>query len=89
MSVSTRAAPCLSLREPASTEPLVRNEQIAVHNRAFAGISPSGVVRAALAEVQPGDYVAFLSYLPADHLVEDLPARGHLERERQPTEGRQ
>ena len=33
---------------------------------AFAGDSPAALVRAALAEVKPGDYVAFLSYLPPD-----------------------
>ena len=56
------------------TEPLARNEQIAVHNRAFGGMSPSGVVRAAIAEVQPGDYVAFLSYLPSSAETEAVVA---------------
>ena len=30
-----------------------------------------GELRTAIAELQPPDYVAFLSYLPADHLVEE------------------
>jgi glucose-6-phosphate isomerase len=45
-------------------EPLARDEDLAVHTRGFAGGSPVDVVRAALSEVKPGDYVAFLSYLP-------------------------
>ena len=51
-----------SLPEP---EPLVRTGDTAVYTRSFAGSSPQDVVRAAIADVKPGDYVAFLSYLPA------------------------
>jgi glucose-6-phosphate isomerase len=47
------------------TEPLASNGPIAVHTRSFAGSSPADVVRTALADIKPGDYVAFLSYLPA------------------------
>ena len=37
-----------------------------VYSRAFSGASPAAVVRTAIDSVKPGDYVAFLSYLPAD-----------------------
>ena len=47
------------------TEPLARNGQTALHTRSFAGSSPADIVRTALADIKPGDYVAFLSYLPA------------------------
>ena len=48
------------------TAPLAENDEVAVFTRAFAGATPSEILRAALAEVKPGDYVGFLSYLPAD-----------------------
>jgi glucose-6-phosphate isomerase len=47
------------------TEALASNGEIAVHTRSFAGSSPADIVRTAIADVKPGDYVAFLSYLPA------------------------
>jgi glucose-6-phosphate isomerase len=53
------------------TEPLARNAQIAVHTRSFAGSSPADIVRTALADIKPGDYVAFLSYLPASGDVQN------------------
>jgi glucose-6-phosphate isomerase len=37
---------------------------IAAYSPTFTGASPVAVVRAALASLQPSDYVAFLSYLP-------------------------
>jgi glucose-6-phosphate isomerase len=46
--------------------PLVESDDISVYTRGFAGDSPATLVHAALAEIQPGDYVAFLSYLPPD-----------------------
>ena len=53
------------------TEPLARHDHLAVHTRAFAGSSPADIVRAALTDIKPGDYVAFLSYLPASGEIED------------------
>ena len=47
-------------------DPIARHGEIAVHTRGFAGGTPADVVRAALESLGPGDYVAFLSYLPAD-----------------------
>ena len=46
--------------------PLVDSDEVAVYTRAFAGDSPAALLRSALAQVKPGDYVAFLSYLPPD-----------------------
>ena len=42
---------------------------VAVYGDAFTGTSPAAVVRGALASLRPGDYVAFLSYLPADDAI--------------------
>jgi len=53
------------------SEPLASGGQVAVHTRAFAGSSPAGIVRAAVADIKPGDYVAFLSYLPASGEIEE------------------
>ncbi len=52
------------------TEPLAQASGTAVHTRGFAGATPAAVIRAAIDEVKPGDYVAFLSYLPPDASVE-------------------
>jgi glucose-6-phosphate isomerase len=52
------------------TDPLAQQGGIAVHTRAYAGATPAAVIRAAIDELKPGDYVAFLSYLPADAAVE-------------------
>jgi hypothetical protein len=46
--------------------PRVESDEIAVYTRGFAGDSPAALLRAAMVEVKPGDYVAFLSYLPPD-----------------------
>jgi hypothetical protein len=43
---------------------------IAVFSSRFKGASPAAVVHAALESLGPRDYVAFLSYLPADPAVE-------------------
>jgi glucose-6-phosphate isomerase len=53
------------------SEPLASDDQVAVHTRAFAGSSPADIVRAAVADIKPGDYVAFLSYLPASGEFEE------------------
>ena len=50
--------------------PLVTSHDVAVFSRGFSGSSPAEVVRAAIASLRPGDYVAFLSYLPATDDVE-------------------
>jgi len=43
---------------------------ISAHSPTFAGGTPAAVVRAALESLNAGDYVAFLSYLPATSDVE-------------------
>jgi transaldolase/glucose-6-phosphate isomerase len=52
------------------TEPRVQDDDVALHTRAFSGGTPAAVVRTAIEALQPGDYVAFLSYLPADASIE-------------------
>jgi hypothetical protein len=49
-------------------EPAVaaQNDSVAVFGRKFSGSSPAAVVRRAIDSLRPGDYVAFLSYLPAE-----------------------
>jgi glucose-6-phosphate isomerase len=42
---------------------------VSAYSSRFKGATPADVVRAALASLQPGDYVAFLSYLPADPAI--------------------
>ena len=54
----------------AEATPAAANADVAVFGARFGGASPAAVVKAALASLQPGDYVAFLSYLPADQDVE-------------------
>jgi glucose-6-phosphate isomerase len=56
------------------TQPLVRDQYVAVHTVGFSGVSPAEVVRAALGDVKPGDYVAFLSYLPPSAATESIVA---------------
>ncbi|MEN3337309.1 MAG: transaldolase / glucose-6-phosphate isomerase, partial [Acidobacteriota bacterium] len=46
--------------------PTAADAETAVYSTRFAGASPADVVHAAVASVTPGDYVAFLSYLPAE-----------------------
>ena len=48
------------------TEPLASTRDVRVHTRAFPGTTPVEVIQAAISELKPGDYAAFLSYLPAD-----------------------
>ncbi|MGH9370634.1 MAG: glucose-6-phosphate isomerase [Vicinamibacterales bacterium] len=52
------------------TAPLAQRDEVAVHTRAFAGDAPGAVIRAGIGDLKPGDYVAFLSYLPADPAIE-------------------
>jgi glucose-6-phosphate isomerase len=46
------------------------SDDLSVYSLMFTGRSPADVVRTALASLKPGDYVAFLSYLPAASDVE-------------------
>lgn len=46
--------------------PSAEDAEAAVFSTRFTGSSPAAIVKAALASLQPGDYVAFLSYLPAE-----------------------
>jgi glucose-6-phosphate isomerase len=55
------------LPEPA---PVAVNASAAVFSSRFSGASPSAVIRSAIDSIRPGDYVAFLSYLPAESDVE-------------------
>jgi hypothetical protein len=55
-----------NLPEPAA---VAENHAAAVYSTRFSGESPAAVLRAAVKSLQPGDYVAFLSYLPADNEV--------------------
>jgi glucose-6-phosphate isomerase len=55
------------LPEPA---PAAVDGSAAVFSGRFSGASPSAVIRSAIDSVRPGDYVAFLSYLPAENDVE-------------------
>jgi glucose-6-phosphate isomerase len=48
---------------------LTSDDAFDVFTRAFSGADPCGVVRAAVSALQPGDYAAFLSYLPASAAV--------------------
>lgn len=43
---------------------------VSVYSRAFTGDTPAAVIRRAIESLRPGDYVAFLSYLPASSDVE-------------------
>ena len=54
--------------------PLTESAEVRVFTRAFAGDTPAAVVRAALQQVKPGDYVAFLSYLPPESDTESAVA---------------
>jgi glucose-6-phosphate isomerase len=54
----------------AEPDPIAQNADAAVFSSDFKGASPAAVVGAALESIRPGDYVAFLSYLPAGSNVE-------------------
>jgi hypothetical protein len=49
--------------------PQIDSDDVAVYAPGLAGESAAAIVREALTEVNPGDYVAFLSYLPPDAAV--------------------
>jgi glucose-6-phosphate isomerase len=53
--------------EPRATS---EDDRVAVTGSPFTGGSPAAVVRAAIDSLRAGDYVAFLSYLPASQDVE-------------------
>jgi glucose-6-phosphate isomerase len=53
--------------EPA---PAADGDLATVFSRSFAGSSPSEVIRRGVDSLRPGDYIALLSYLPADRDVE-------------------
>jgi glucose-6-phosphate isomerase len=53
--------------EPTAT---ASNDSVWVTSRAFADDAPAAAVRAAVDSIAPGDYVAFLSYLPASPEIE-------------------
>ena len=57
-------------RRLAENHVLASSERAAIYTHGFAGSTPAEVVRAAIGSLQPGDYVAFLSYLPPDATVE-------------------
>jgi glucose-6-phosphate isomerase len=52
------------------TDALAEDGEVAVHTRGFSGASPAEVVAACVQELRPGDYVAFLSYLPGEAAIE-------------------
>ncbi len=58
--------------------PAAEDGDAAVYSTRFSGGSPAEIVRAALASLQPGDYVAFLSYLPGDHDIREAIAEVRL-----------
>jgi glucose-6-phosphate isomerase len=51
------------LPEPAAA---AQNESVTVFSKTFSGASPAAVARSAVDSLGAGDYVAFLSYLPAE-----------------------
>ena len=55
------------LPEPA---PAAENDSVTVFSKKFSGTAPAGVIRSAVASLRAGDYVAFLSYLPAESDVQ-------------------
>ena len=59
------------LPEPAV---VAENEAVAIFTKKFIRTSAAAVVRSALTTLGPGDYVAFLSYLPADSDVQSAVA---------------
>ena len=59
---------------PEPSEPLELPHRSNSPRNAAIGSTPAEVVRAAIASLQPRDYVAFLSYLPADPAIESTVA---------------
>ena len=59
----------LSTGSLSAGDALAADDAFDVFTRGFAGSEPAAVVSAALDSLQPGDYVTFLSYLPASAAV--------------------
>jgi transaldolase/glucose-6-phosphate isomerase len=55
----------LKTRELSDSAQRTDGTEVEVQTRGFSGDEPAAIVGAALASLQPGDYVALLSYLPA------------------------
>jgi hypothetical protein len=60
----------LSAGDFSGGSPVALADGVAVYSSRFTGASPAQVVRNAIASLGGGDYVGFLSYLPADSGVE-------------------
>jgi glucose-6-phosphate isomerase len=52
-------------------DPLAADTDVAIHTLGFAGPNPATLVSAAVKSLQPGDYVAFLSYLPPSSALDE------------------
>jgi glucose-6-phosphate isomerase len=50
--------------------PAAADASASVYSRRFSGPTPAAVIRGAIESLRPGDYVAFLSYLPAESDVQ-------------------
>jgi hypothetical protein len=59
-----------SARELSQPGAAASDSSVTVFSSRFTGGSPAAVIRAALDSLQPGDYVAFLSYLPGENDVQ-------------------
>jgi glucose-6-phosphate isomerase len=60
----------LATRDFSGGTPVASADGVSVYSSKFSGASPAQVVRNAVASLQPGDYVGFLSYLPPESGVE-------------------
>jgi glucose-6-phosphate isomerase len=60
----------LAKRDFSGGSPVASDAGISVFSSRFTGAAPAHVVEAALESLGPRDYVAFLSYLPADRAIE-------------------
>ena len=60
----------LAARDFTGGQPVAAAGGISTYSSRFRGATPADVVRAAIASIKPRDYVAFLSYLPADPAIE-------------------
>ncbi len=56
-----------ALPEPSAA---ARNDSVTAFSKRFSGATPAAVVRSAVQSIGGGDYVAFLSYLPASNDVQ-------------------
>ena len=64
----------LAKRDFSGGKPVASGDGVSVYSSRFKGSTPADVVRAAVASLQPRDYVAFLSYLPADEAIQSAVA---------------